>query len=214
MTRRTFLAAAPALAGAPLTVPVSLITDSRAKFGPGVMDRFNQTIWPEAERDFGRCGIRLQAARIEGTMGRAPSDRPVFKGLTHGSINFVLTDALPIVWDHGKGLAGVATRYDGYDLCVAALPRAHGHRVPWVVTNTCVHELLHVLLMDTAEARPKGWEGSRREARIDWYATSMWLFGESDEVYRSTAVYLEGLRRRRELACTTSGLGDGIELGL
>jgi hypothetical protein len=196
VTRRSFLGAAVAANGSSeLVVPVALVVDTRAKRGEGALERFLAGVWGEAERDFGRCGIRLESRRSEGSIGLAASDRPVLKGLVAGRVNFVLTDTLPMMWDRGKGLAGVATRYDGYHVCVAALRRAHGHQFPFVSTNTCVHELLHVLLMDIFEAKPDGFYGAGREARIDFYATRMWLLGSAPEVRRSTALYLEALRK-------------------
>jgi hypothetical protein len=48
--------------------------------------------------------------------------------------------------------------------------------------NTCVHELLHVLLNDTRTSRPKGWRGALRESRIDALATRLWLFGDGSQI--------------------------------
>jgi hypothetical protein len=121
----------------------------------------------------------------------------VVKGLAAGRVNFVLTATLPMMWDRGQGLGGVALRYDGYHLSVAALQRAHGHQIPFVSTNTCVHELLHVLMMDVFEAKPDGIYGAGREARIDYYATRMWLLGWAPEVRRSAGLYVELLRKQR-----------------
>lgn len=193
MRRRDFLAAAgagSAFAEAPPVVPVYVVTDTRAKFGRGVRDQFLMEIWGAAVKQFGAIGIRLEADFGEGEVGRAPSSLPVFKGLRHGVVNLVLTDAIPMQWDLGRGLAGVSVLLDGVHLCVIAVPRAHGNQIPLLSLNTCVHELLHVLLQDIYEARPKGLEGSGREARIDWYATRMWLFHDGAEVRRATAAYL------------------------
>jgi hypothetical protein len=200
MRRREWLclagAAAPAFAGAPLVVPVYLVVDSRAKFSPGVWERFSLTVWPEAVRDFQRCGIQLQSRQGSGEVRRAPSGRPVFNGLAHGTINMVLTDVIPLAWDKARGLAGVTTQYDGHHLCLISLPRAHGHQVPFLSLNTCVHELLHVLMQDIYETKPKGLPGDGREFRIDWYATKLWLFHDGADIRRSAAIYLERRRAR------------------
>jgi hypothetical protein len=204
MTRRAFaglLAAAPLLAQPPVTVPVYLIVDKRAKITPAQLAVFSNEIWPEAVRDFQRVGIRLESGQGVGEVRRAPSGRPLFAGLARGAVNLVLTDAIPMEWDNGRGLAGVATLYDGLPLCLVALPRAHGHQVPFVSVNTCVHELLHVLLQDIAEARPKGLEGRGRELRIDWYATRLWLFRDGADIRRSAAECL----RKLSLSGTPAG---------
>ena len=168
--------------------------DKRAKFTDSQLAPFSNVIWPEAVRDFLRGGIHLQSGQGPGEVRRAPSGRPAFKGLAPGAINLVRTDVIPLEWDNGRGLAGVAAQYDGYHVCLVALPRAHGHLIPFVSLNTCVHELLHVLLHDIFERRPKGLEGRGREMRIDWYATRLWLFGEGTEIRRMAA---ENLRRSR-----------------
>jgi len=109
-------------------------------------------------------------------------------------VNMVITGFLPLSWDRGRAVSGVAARYEGYDVCVIALDQAHPHQMPFLSVNTCVHELLHLLLADTARARPRGWRGNLRESRIDWLATQLWLFGEGQEIYESA----RALRKPRE----------------
>jgi hypothetical protein len=174
-----------------VAVPVYLVVDKRAKLREGVMERFSREVWWEAVRDFGRVGIHLQAGQGTGEMGRAASGRPVFKGLAQGVVNVVLTEAIPMEWDRARQLAGLTTQYDGYHLCLIAVPRAHGHQIPLLSVNTCVHELLHVLMGDIFETRPAGLEGDGREMRIDWAATKLWLFGEGAEVRRMAGEYLK-----------------------
>jgi hypothetical protein len=81
---------------------------------------------------------------------------------------------------------------------VIALRYAHGHQAPFLSVNTCVHELLHVLLGDIFEDRPAGLAGHRRELRVDWHATRMWLFHDGGAVRSATEAYLE--RRQSERA--------------
>lgn len=188
-------AAGAVLAAEPVRVPVYLLVDKRAKLAPELLQNFSAKIWPQAVEDFRRCGIQIQSGQGVGEVKRAPSGRPVFTGLAYGVINFVLTGVIPVEWDHGRGLAGVTTQYDGYHLCLIALPRAHGHQIPFVSVNTCVHELLHVVMHDIFENRPKGLEGQTRELRIDWYATKMWLFHEGAEIRSSAQAYLQKTRR-------------------
>jgi hypothetical protein len=180
-----------------LVVPVYLIVDTRPRFTQYQMAPFSSVIWPEAVRDFRRCGIQLDMGQGTGEVRRAPSGRPFFKGLTRSAINLMLTDVIPGEWDQGKGLAGVTTQYEGHHLCLIALPRAHGHQIPFVSVNTCVHELLHVLMHDIFEPRPKGVPGSGREFRIDWYATRLWLFHDGEEIRKWAEGYLERARRER-----------------
>src|SRR6185436_19635253 len=97
-----------------------------------------------------------------------------------GVINFVITDRLPTQWDNGRALSGVTTLYRGYHVCMIALNHAHCHELPFVSVNTCLHELLHVLLLDVFDPRPSGLPGHARELRIDFYATLLWLFHNGD----------------------------------
>lgn len=178
-------------------VPVRRVSDSRVKVSV-------EPIWPEAIRDFASGGIALQVTDVPGEVGRAPSGRPVFKGLAHGVINLVVTEYIPLEWDSARGLGGLTTQYDGYHLCVIAMKHAHGNQAPFVSVNTCVHELLHVLLHDIYTPRPSGWAGRQREWRVDWYATRLWLFGDGAAIRASAKEYL-----RRSAAA--AGLGDGVQ---
>lgn len=200
MTRRQFIvtaaavAAAPSVASGPLIVPVHQVTNTRADLTPEQLRRFSPSMWPEAVRDFRRCGIELQSSESTGEIGRSPGARPVFKGLKRGVINLVVTDRIPMTWDYGRSLTGLSTRYEGYDLCMIALNYAHAHQIPIVSVNTCVHEILHVLLQDIFVNDPRGWRRSQREFRVDWYATRLWLFKDSAVVRQAAQAYLERLR--------------------
>jgi hypothetical protein len=89
MTRRAFLPAAACAAGrtataageTPLSVPVQVILDGRARLRPERSRGFRNRIWPEAVRDFSYCGIRLESTERKGDVGRSPGDRPIFTGL-------------------------------------------------------------------------------------------------------------------------------------
>ena len=199
MTRRAFLGAvAAATAGASaepaLIVPVHRVTDTRARCTPEQFRRFSSSIWPEAVRDFSRSGIQLQTSETKGEIRRSPGDRPIFVGLTRGAINVVLTDRIPTNWDGGRASAGVSALYQGYHLCVIALSYAHGHQIPFLSTNTCVHELLHVLLGDIFLSRPKWYQTGEREFRIDWYATRLWLLHDGTAIRKSARAHLDRLR--------------------
>src|SRR5438874_9212299 len=149
MTRREFLSVASLAAVArapsqtPLIVPVNLVVDARARLRAGQVGHFWSSIWPEAARDFERCGIRFQSSLRAGDIWRPAHRQPVISGLGAGAINLVITDRVPGVWEEGRGLSGVTTRYRGYHLCVIALNFAHGHQIPLILVNTCVHALLH-----------------------------------------------------------------------
>jgi len=200
MTRRNFMwtaAMAPAAASAapaPLAVPVHRVIDSRAKFTPQQLRRFSIHIWQEAVRDFRRCGIEFQVSEVAGEIKRSPGDRPILVGLERGALNLVLTDHIPLKWDTGRGLAGVTVLYQGYHLCMVALGFAHGHQIPYVSTNTCVHEMLHAFMLDIFVSRPKWYQVAGRESRIDWYATGLWLFHDCAAVRQSTEAYLRRLQ--------------------
>jgi hypothetical protein len=176
---------------APLIVPVHRVMDSRANCTPQQLKRWWNVIWPEATRDFGRGDIRLQTTDASGEIKRTASSRPLFTGLERGVINLVITDHVP--QDYGA-VAGVTTRWEGYDLCVLALSDAHANQVPYFSVNTCVHELLHLLLQDVFMKKPSWYQTGQHEIRIDWYATRLWLFGEGDTIRRSAETYLKRAR--------------------
>jgi hypothetical protein len=199
MTRRDFLWAT-ALAGTaaqpPVILPIHRVMDSRMHSEFETVYQFWRRIWPEAVRDFGRGGIQLHTTDAKGEIKRSPGDRPVFVGLQRGMINMVLTDHVPMKWDLGRGLSGVTAIWEGYHLCVIALDYAHGDQVPFLSVNTCVHELLHALLLDVYLSDPSWYQTGTREARIDWYATQLWVFHNGRTVRDSARVYLERLRRQ------------------
>ncbi len=200
MTRRQFAAggALPAIAAfagpAPLIVPIHRVLDSRAKITPEQLGRFNSTLWAETARDFRRCGIEFQTTAVTGEIRRSAGDRPIFVGVEKGVINLVLTDHIPLSWDHGRGLVGVTTIYDGYHLCVIALNSAHGHQVPFFSVNTCEHEILHALMQDIFVTRPTWQQSAGREFRIDWYASCLRLFHQGPAIRKSAEEYLRRLR--------------------
>jgi len=200
MTRRELLSFGPAAGVVPagsraqMTVPVHHVLDRRAKSRQQLIRNFWSSIWPEAVRDFGCCDLRLESRVGEGEVRRSPSGKPIFEGLDRGVINMVVTDQIPIEWDNGRGLSGVTTRWRGYQLCVIALNYAHAHMIPFLSVNTCVHELLHVLLLDIFENRPKGVAGQARELRIDMYATRLWLFRDCTGIREKAQAYVERLR--------------------
>lgn len=195
MTRRQFLPVA--LAGvarapeAPLVVPVHQIVDQAVKWRPGRLPQFWSGIWRESLIEFGRCGIRIESTVSEGELERPRGRQPVITGLVPGALNVVLTDRIPIEWDRGLALSGVTTLYRGYHLCMIALNRAHGNQIPFLSTNTCVHEILHALLLDIFASRPRGAYGELREYRVDYYATCLWLLHQGSAVRKSAALYLQ-----------------------
>ena len=196
MTRRQLLLAS--FAGAlyaterPLIVPVQQIIDSRANLSPRQLQRFSG-IWDEATRDLRRCGIELQWTRKTSEIRRSPSGGPIFTGLLPHVINMAVTGSIPTLWDSGRGLSGVTTRYEGFHLCVIALNYAHGHQIPLLSVNTCVHELLHALLQDIYEKRPGGFTGETREMRVDMHATLLWLLHDGAAIRSSAEFYMQRL---------------------
>jgi hypothetical protein len=199
MTRREWLSAVAMATGAlpaqtPLILPVHRVVDIRMRCTPERLNHFWWSIWPEAVRDFKRCGIQLECTDAKGEIKLSPGDRPIFAGLERGVINLVLTDHLPAAWDQARSLAGMTTLYEGHHLCVIAISYAHGHQFPYLSVNTCVHEMLHLLLQDVFVKRPKWYQANERETRDDWYATGLWLFHDGDAIRKSATVYLERLR--------------------
>lgn len=200
MTRRNFLSTTMAMGAAlsaepqPLIVPVNQVLDTATKAPEDLLHRFTASIWPEAVRDFGRCGIALQSSQALGEVRRLPGGGPHIKGLTAGALNMVLTPYIPMEWDQGRAIAGVTTRYEHYHVCMIALRYAHGHQIPFLSVNTCVHELLHALMQDIFESRAKGVSGGVKEFRIDALATRLWLFHDGSEIRKSAEVYMSRLQ--------------------
>jgi hypothetical protein len=199
MTRRKFISAAAVAdlgAGAParVRVPVHRIVDARAQYPPERLRHFWSGIWPEAAADFSQGGIDLQTSDGPGEVRNSPGDRPIFAGLRPGAINLVLTGHLPMRWDQGRALAGVSTIHEGYAVCMIALQYAHGNQAPFLSVNTCVHEILHVLLQDVFVSQPTWYQTGGRESRIDWYATCLWLFHDGSAVRKSAQGCLDRLR--------------------
>lgn len=190
MTRRAFAAIAAALPSSAIKIPIHRIVDVKARFVPGALEHFWSSIWPEAVRDFGRGGIELQTTDGPGEITHTAADRALFSGLQRGALNLVLTDTLPLYWDNARALAGATTLVRGYCVSVIALRYAHGDRVPFLSVNTCVHELLHALLLDVFVARPSAYQSVEREYRVDSYATRMWLFHDGAVVRQSARIFL------------------------
>jgi len=67
-------------------------------------------------------------------------------------------------------------------------------RLPFFSLNTCVHELLHVLLHDIFQPRPKGLQGEGREFRVDLYATRLWLFHDGIMIRKAAQAYLNRIQ--------------------
>ena len=200
MTRRDlFRAAAFAgeAAGQRVIVPVRRVMDARARCTPEDLSRFWWSIWPEAYREFDRCGIQLATTDAAGEIRRSPSDRPMFIGLERHVVNLVLTDHIPLYWDNGRGLAGLTMLLENaYHVCLIALSVAHANQAPFLSLNTCVHELLHALMQDIYLRDRPGWfRSGEHESRIDGYATELWLFHGSAAVRESARAYVNRLRR-------------------
>jgi hypothetical protein len=79
---------------------------------------------------------------------------------------------------------------------VIALNEAHAHKIPFVAVNTCLHELLHVVLGDTVGVPQDGWRREASEFRTNVLATRLWLFRDGARVRAAAAEYVRsrGLR--------------------
>jgi hypothetical protein len=182
-----------ALAGeAALRVPVLCVRNIHAKCTPRQMREFNDRVWNEALFTLEKSGIHLDVLDREGEVLKYPSDRPRIIGLARNRLNIVLTDHLPMYWDHGRSLGGLSTVYEGCHLCMVGIQNAHGFRIPFLSVNSVVHELLHIFLMDVFTASDGGLMNTHtRESRVDWYATRMWLFHDGAAVRESVQQYLK-----------------------
>ena len=200
MTRRQFvcgaaLARAACAGPAIVTVPVHRITDARAKCTPAQFRRFWGRIWPEAFRDLAGGGVRLATTDGPGEIRRSAADRPLFAGLRRSSLNLVLTDQLPLYWDNARAVPGATTMFEGFHVCLLSLRYAHEHQVPFVSVNTCLHELLHALMLDIFIRRPTWRQTILREVRIDSCATRLWVFRDGAAVRASARAYVNRLQQ-------------------
>jgi len=177
-----------------LVVPVHRVMDRRTQCTDEQFRSFWRRVWPEAVRVFDGGGVQLQCTDATGEIRRSPADNPIFVGLRPGVINLVLTDHIPLAWDKSRALAGVSTLHEGYAICSIALRYAHGNQIPFVSVNTCVHELLHALLLDIFLSPQKGLPTMEHEFRADWYATLLWLFHDGAGPRRSGEACLRRLR--------------------
>jgi hypothetical protein len=198
MTRRAAIAIltgtrAVQAAGATPPVPIRILFDTRLT-GTTSIDRVWKPVWIETVRDLTRGGIPIESSHGPGEVKRTASGAPVFTGLVPGRVNIVVTARMPVNWDLGRGLSGATTLYEGHHLVVIPLDRAHRHQIPFLSVNTCLHELLHVLLQDVYERRPSGLTGEARELRVDAYATRLWLFGDGSAICEAARTYVARLR--------------------
>jgi hypothetical protein len=60
--------------------------------------------------------------------------------------------------------------------------------------NTVVHELLHIFLQDVFVSHEGVVHGQSHEARVDMYATRLWLFGDGAAVRQTARACLRRLR--------------------
>jgi hypothetical protein len=182
-------------AAAALEVPVQVVLNKLAKWTSAERDSFRNNVWNEAVQVLRKCGISLRATEREGEIHKYPSGRPRIVGMQYGVLNIVLTDTIPMAWDNGRGVAGVATVYEGYHLALISIRAAHGNRVPFLHVNTVLHELIHMFFEDFYVPREGRLSGQAHEHVIDWHATRMWLFSDGDHVKHSAAQYIKCLNR-------------------
>lgn len=202
MTRRgLLLAAAAGASGATpsrVTLPLNRVTDAHAHIPPDVHSRFWWKVWPEAVSAFYRGGVEIQCTDTQGAVKHTPADRPILEGLDRSKLNLMLTDRVPMLWDQARGLAGVTTLYEGCAVSLISMQHAHGYRVPFVDTNTVVHEMLHAILGDIFIRKPTGLQVNKRELSADAYATRLWMFGDAAAVRRGVVKLRERLTVARE----------------
>lgn len=195
MTRRSFILLLSALrTSETVTVPLCLVRDTKAKLTREANQDFWGQLWPQAVGNFAAGGIRLEWKTVDGTVERPPGRQPVVTGLDPARLNLVLTSTIPMEWDSGRSLSGVTLRYRGLHVSMISLYRAHGHLMPLISVNTCVHEILHALMLDIYDVNPQGLTGAEREFRIDYLASRLWLFHDGSGIRGSARKYVERLK--------------------
>lgn len=199
ITRRQFAAVGLA---APLArrssnlieVPVLQLIDQRARLNSNDLQRFRRDVWDEAVRLFRAGGVALLTTERDGEIKLYPSGRPRITGLEKGLVNIVITSAVPLAWDRGRSVCGVATIYEGYHLSVIAVKNAYPNRLPVLAVNTVVHELLHILGGDLQANRSGLLKGADRELTADWRATRLWLTGTMPGLRQQAQSFMKALR--------------------
>ena len=174
-------------------IPVLRVNNIHSRCSQQQVTGFQNQVWNEAVQTFEKNGISLDIVDREGEVGKYPSDRPRFVGLDRTRVNVVVTDRVPMYWDHGRELGGISTIYEGCHLSVASMQLAHGFRIPFFSVNTLVHELLHLFLQDVFTPSGGLWNTHSHESRVDWYATRMWLFRDGAAVRESARQYVRRL---------------------
>jgi hypothetical protein len=182
-------------APAALEIPVQVVVNKLAKWSQAERDSFRSNVWNEAVQVLRKCGIVLRTVEHEGEIHKYPSGPPRIVGLGYKVLNIVLTDTIPMAWDNGRGVAGVATVYEGYHLTLISILASHGNRVPFLHVNTLVHELIHMFFEDFYLPREGRLSGQAHEHVIDWHATRMWLFSDDGAVKQSAFQYIRCLNR-------------------
>lgn len=157
----------------PKTLAVHLITDSVSLPTDARIANFHDRIWPEAVRDLAKAGTVVCRSTGPGRIIRPPDRPPILEGIVRGVINMYLTTSVPMYWDYGRALRGIAFDHRGHRVAVIALNYAHALRFPYLSTNTCLHELLHFIVGDTNLMKSQGWAASLRELRVEGLATRL-----------------------------------------
>ena len=132
-----------------------------------------------------------------GDVQRSAGRRPLFS-FERSRLNLILTGNIPVLWDNLRGLAGVTSIYERCDFSMIALRHAHGFRIPFMDTNTVVHEILHAILGYILVRHPTWYQSNQRELRVDAYATRLWMLGDGAAVRSAVQNYLDRLHRRLE----------------
>ena len=173
-----------------IEVPVLRVLNRHMECSATEVRQFAAKVWDEAARTFRSCGVCLRTIDRQGEIHYYPSGLPRFSSLERGMLNVVLTDRIPLVWDNGRSLAGVATVHEGYHVSVIAMKRAYPNRVPVIAVNTVVHEMLHVFCGDIFQRRTSLIHEYHREALVDWLATRLWLLERGTDIRRSAEMYV------------------------
>ena len=192
MTRRHFFSTAAAAAvrfsgQPPLIVPVHRVMDARVQCPPEQLHPEALQFAHRALSVLLRTCVIIFILKVSGFFISFSSYKCDFRIEPGRRLSL-----RPLV--KGRALAGVSTIHEGYHVCLVALRYARGNQIPFLSVNTCVHELLHVLLQDVFVRDPKWFQTGGREFRIDWYATGLWLFHDGAAIRKSAQAYLGRLR--------------------
>jgi hypothetical protein len=136
------------------------------------VDWFRNCLLPEALLDLTKAGVAPIVRWGGGWIERKEADA-LFHGVVPKAVNVFVTPWVPLCWDKGMGLCGLSGIAAGTDTVIVSTANAHRHLVPYLATNTLLHEFGHVLRGDLHRKNTNGWGEQMDELAVDRTVTHL-----------------------------------------